>query len=98
MSTDNADPMAVAEAMMKERRDTVKSLTKLGEEKKAMLTKIADLENQESDAYELALASGWSQSELKKMGFTRKTGPRKTKKSTDSSATVTPLNGQEVSA
>ncbi|WP_193072825.1 hypothetical protein [Brevibacterium sp. FME37] len=98
MSTDTTDPLAVAEAMMKERRDTVKSLAKLGEEKTALQAKIADVEKHEGDAYELALASGWSQSELKKMGFTRKSGPRKSKRTTDSSASVTPINGQEVSA
>ena len=98
MSTDTNDPLAVAEAMMKERRDTVKSLAKLGYEKATLQEKITQIEQQESDAYELALASGWSQSELKKMGFTRKSGPRKSKKSKDQSATVTPLNGQEVSA
>lgn len=98
MSTDTTDPLAVAEAMMKERRDTVKSLTKLAGEKTALQTKITEIEKQEADAYELALASGWSQSELKKMGFTRKSGPRKSKTKTDNSASVTPTNGQEVSA
>ncbi len=98
MSTETNDPLAVAEAMMKERRDTVKSLAKLGDEKSTLQEKITQIEQQESDAYELALASGWSQSELKKMGFTRKSGPRKSKKSKDQSATVTPFNGQEVSA
>jgi hypothetical protein len=98
MSTDTNDPLAVAEAMMKERRDTVKSLAKLGDEKATLQEKIAQIEQQEADAYEQALASGWTQSELKKMGFTRKSGPRKSKKTKDESATVTPFNGQEVSA
>lgn len=98
MSTDTTDPLAVAEAIMKERRETVKSLAKLGDEKRAMQAKIAEIEKQEADAYELALASGWSQAELKKIGFSRKTGARKTKSNADSSATVTPINGQEVSA
>ncbi|WP_181276452.1 hypothetical protein [Brevibacterium oceani] len=98
MSTDTTDPLAVAEAMMKERRDTVKSLAKLGDEKATLQTKISEIEQQESDAYELALASGWSQSELKKMGFTRKSGPRKSKTKSDTSASVTPIDGQEVSA
>lgn len=97
MSTDTNDPVAVAEAMMKERRDTVKSLAKLGAEKTALQTKIAEVEKQEAEAYKLALASGWSQSELKKMGFARKTGPRKRKKNADSSATVTPTSAQEAS-
>lgn len=98
MSTDTNDPLAVAEAMMKERRDTVKSLTKLAGEKTTLQAKVAEIEKQEAEAYELALASGWSQSELKKMGFTRKSGPRKSKAKTDTSASVTPINGQEVSA
>lgn len=98
MSTDTTDPLAVAEAMMKERRDTVKSLTKLAGEKTALQTKITEIEKQEADAYELALASGWSQSELKKMGFSRKIGPRKSRTKTDNSTSVTPTNGQEVSA
>lgn len=98
MSTDSNDPMAVAEAMMKERRDTVKSLAKLRDEKAAAQAKISELEMQEAEAYELALASGWAQSELKKMGFTRKTGPRRSKRNTDTSTTVTPTNDEGISA
>ncbi|PCC45502.1 hypothetical protein [Brevibacterium aurantiacum] len=84
--------------MMKDRRDTVKTLAKLDDEKATLQAKISKIEKQESDAYELALASGWSQSELKKMGFTRKTGPRRAKKTKDDSTTITPNNGQEASA
>lgn len=98
MGTDSNDPMAVAEAMMKERRDTVKSLSKVRDEKAAAQAKISELETQEAEAYELALASGWAQSELKKMGFTRKAGPRRSKRSTDTSATATPANDEGVSA
>lgn len=98
MSTNSNDPMAVAEAMMKERRDTVKSLSKVHDEKAAAQAKISELETQEAEAYELALASGWSQSELKKMGFTRKAGPRRSKRNTDTSATATPTNDEGVSA
>lgn len=98
MSTDTTDPLAVAEAMMKERRDTVKALAKLGEEKATLQAKIAEIEKQETDAYELALTAGWSQSELKKMGFTRKTGPRRSKRTKDDSATITPINSEVVSA
>lgn len=98
MSTDGNDPMAVAEAMMKERRDTVKSLSKVRDEKVAVQAKISELEMQEAEAYELALASGWAQSELKKMGFTRKAGPRRSKRNTDNSTTATPATGEDVSA
>lgn len=98
MSTDAKDPLAVAEAMMKERRDTVKSLAKLSDDKATMQTKIAEIEKQEADAYELALAAGWSQSELKKMGFTRKTGPRRTKQTNNASANTDSANGGKVSA
>lgn len=97
MSTETNDPMAVAEAMMKERRDTVKSLAKLRDEKAAAQAKISELETQEADAYELALASGWAQSELKKMGFTRKSGPRRTKRTNSSSANSNSANGAQVS-
>lgn len=97
MSTDTTDPMAVAESMMKERRDTVKTLAKLADEKTTLQTKIADIEKQETDAYELALASGWSQTELKKMGFTRKTGTRRPKKTKNDPTTNSPNNGQEAS-
>ena len=98
MSTETNDPLAVAEAMMKERRDTVKTLAKLSDEKTTLQSKIAEIEKQETHAYELALNSGWSQSELKKMGFTRKNSPRRPKKPKDDSATITPNNGQEASA
>lgn len=58
MSTDTADPLAVAEAMVKERRDTMRSLAKLGEDKGVLQAKITEIEKQETDAYELALAAG----------------------------------------
>jgi primosomal protein N'' len=48
MSTETNDPLAVAEAMMKERRDTVKSLAKLGDEKATLQEKITQIEQQES--------------------------------------------------
>lgn len=98
MSADTTDPLAVAEAMMKERRDTVKSLAKLSDDKATLQTKITEIEKQETDAYELALTSGWLQSELKKMGFTRKNNPRRSKRTKDDSATIAPNNGQDVSA
>lgn len=98
MSTDNTDPMTVAEVMMKERRDTVKSLAKLRDEKSVAQAKISELETQEAEAYELALASGWSQPELKKMGFTRKTGPRRSKRTQDNSPSIASTSGEEVSA
>lgn len=98
MSADTTDALAVAEAMMKERRDTVKSLAKLGDEKATLQAKIAEIEKQETDAYELALAAGWLQSELKKMGFTRKNGPRRSKRPKDESATITPINDGGASA
>lgn len=98
MSTEPNDPLAVAEAMMKERRETVKSLAKLSDDKATLQTKITEIEKQETEAYELALASGWSQSELKKMGFTRKTGPRRPQKTKDDSTANTPISGEDVSA
>lgn len=98
MTTESTDPMAVAEAMMKERRETVKALAKLNDEDAALRAKIVEVGEQMSDAYELAIAAGWSQSELKKMGFTRKGGGRRAKKSSDSPASVTPITGEQVSA
>ena len=94
----STDPLGVAEAMMKERRDAVKSLAKLGDEKATLQAKITEVEKQQADAYELALTAGWSQSELKKMGFTRKNGPRRSKQAKDNAATIAPVYGQEVSA
>lgn len=98
MTAESTDPLAVAEAMMKERRETVKALAKLNDEEAALKARIIELGEQMSDAYELAIASGWSQSELKKMGFTRKGGSRKPKTSGDSSAQVAPISGERASA
>lgn len=95
------DPLALAEALIKERRDAVKTLAKLAADKAALNEKIAELDTQESAAYEAALATGWSQSELKQIGFTRRGTARKARKS-DSTEPTHPTTaagelGQDVS-
>lgn len=82
MPDTNFDPMAAAKQIMKDRENAIKALAKVASDIEANETKLAELHDEERTAYDSALAVGWSQSELKRIGFTRRGAGKKTPRKT----------------
>lgn len=78
MSDTNFDPMAAAKQIMKDRENAIKTLAKVASDIEANEAKLSELHDEERTAYDSALAVGWSQAELKQIGFSRRSSGKKT--------------------